>query len=155
MNDREIGLCCRSSAFFDIFVKEKQHHRSIGRRLRRLMTDGIVLTWRGVQDSTCAAAQAASGGKPPPEACQVPAGSNPICNQSLRQKAKALIGGECRIRTRVGLHPNGFQDRPVMTASVTPHGRRNGFVLKKLPQITRAVNRKALSYKDFRQKGVA
>ena len=48
-----------------------------------------------------------------------------------------------------------FQDRPVMTASVTPHGRLNGFVLKKLPQITRAVNRKALLYKDFRQKGVA
>ena len=29
------------------------------------------------------------------------------------------IGGGCRIRTRVGLRPNGFQDRPVMTASVT------------------------------------
>ena len=28
-------------------------------------------------------------------------------------------GGGCRIRTRVGLHPNGFQDRPVMTTSVT------------------------------------
>ncbi len=28
-------------------------------------------------------------------------------------------GGGCRIRTRVGLPPNGFQDRPVMTASVT------------------------------------
>lgn len=68
------------------------------------------MTWRGVQDSTCAAAQAASGCKPPPEACQVPSGPNPICSQSLRQKVEALIGGECRIRTRVGLHPNGFQD---------------------------------------------
>ena len=29
------------------------------------------------------------------------------------------FGGGCRIRTRVGFRPNGFQDRPVMTASVT------------------------------------
>ena len=28
------------------------------------------------------------------------------------------LGGEGGIRTHVGLHPNGFQDRPVMTASV-------------------------------------
>ena len=28
------------------------------------------------------------------------------------------FGGEDGIRTHVGLHPNGFQDRPVMTASV-------------------------------------
>ncbi len=28
-------------------------------------------------------------------------------------------GGESGIRTHVGLHPNGFQDRPVMTASVS------------------------------------
>ncbi len=31
----------------------------------------------------------------------------------------AKIGGGCRIRTRVSFHSNGFQDRPVMTASVT------------------------------------
>ena len=30
-----------------------------------------------------------------------------------------FFGGGCRIRTRVGFRPNGFQDRPVMTASVT------------------------------------
>ena len=30
-----------------------------------------------------------------------------------------LHGGGCRIRTRVEFPPNGFQDRPVMTASVT------------------------------------
>ena len=59
------------------FGKEKQHHRSIGRRLRRLMTDGIVLTWRSGWDSTCAAAQAASGFKAPPALCQEPSGSNP------------------------------------------------------------------------------
>ena len=29
-----------------------------------------------------------------------------------------FFGGEGGIRTHVGLHPNGFQDRPVMTASV-------------------------------------
>jgi hypothetical protein len=29
-----------------------------------------------------------------------------------------MNGGEGGIRTHVGLHPNGFQDRPVMTASV-------------------------------------
>ena len=29
-----------------------------------------------------------------------------------------LNGGEGGIRTHVGLHPNGFQDRPVVTASV-------------------------------------
>ena len=70
-----------------------------------------------------------------------------------------LFGGECRIRTRVGLHPNGFQDRPVMTASVTPHGRRNGFVLKnyhKTPVLsieqrccTRIFGRKGLHKGDF------
>ena len=31
-------------------------------------------------------------------------------------------GGGGGIRTHVGLHPNGFQDRPVMTASVPLHG---------------------------------
>ena len=31
------------------------------------------------------------------------------------------IGGEGGIRTHVGLHPNGFQDRPVVTASVPLH----------------------------------
>lgn len=31
---------------------------------------------------------------------------------------KALNGREGGIRTHVGLHPNGFQDRPVVTASV-------------------------------------
>ena len=30
----------------------------------------------------------------------------------------AFDGREGGIRTHVGLHPNGFQDRPVMTASV-------------------------------------
>lgn len=30
-------------------------------------------------------------------------------------------GGEEGIRTLVGLHPNGFQDRPVMTTSVPLH----------------------------------
>ena len=52
--------------------------------------------------------------------------------------------------------PSRFQDRPVVTASVTPHAmaaqpRR----VEKLPQKGGAVNRKALSCKDFRQKGVA
>ncbi len=32
-----------------------------------------------------------------------------------------IIGGEDGIRTHVGLHPNGFQDRPVMTTSVPLH----------------------------------
>lgn len=31
---------------------------------------------------------------------------------------KLSYGGEGGIRTHVGLHPNGFQDRPVMTTSV-------------------------------------
>ena len=30
----------------------------------------------------------------------------------------SFCGGEGGIRTHVGLHPNGFQDRPVMTTSV-------------------------------------
>ena len=52
-----------------------------------------------------------------------------------------------------------FQDRPVMTASVTPHGRRNGFVLKnyhKTPVLsiekrccTRIFGRKGLHKGDF------
>ncbi len=29
------------------------------------------------------------------------------------------LGGESGIRTHVGLHPNGFQDRLVMTASIS------------------------------------
>ncbi len=33
-------------------------------------------------------------------------------------------GGGSRIRTRVGLHPNGFQDRPVMTTSVSLRNNR-------------------------------
>ena len=33
----------------------------------------------------------------------------------------SVFGGGCRIRTRVDFRPNGFQDRPVMTASVTLH----------------------------------
>ena len=35
------------------------------------------------------------------------------------KKGAYHFGGGCRIRTRVGFRPNGFQDRPVMTASVT------------------------------------
>ena len=31
------------------------------------------------------------------------------------------IGGECGIRTHAGLLPNGFQDRLVMTTSITLH----------------------------------
>ena len=34
-------------------------------------------------------------------------------------------GGEGGIRTHVGLRPNGFQDRPVMTASVPLHKTTN------------------------------
>ena len=42
--------------------------------------------------------------------------------KAARPMAEPLShGGGCRIRTRVGLRPNGFQDRPVMTASVTLH----------------------------------
>ena len=47
-------------------------------------------------------------------------------NPDLHQREAArplaglpLFGGGCRIRTRVDFRPNGFQDRPVMTASVT------------------------------------
>ena len=37
----------------------------------------------------------------------------------LVDKSGYFYGGGCRIRTRVDFRPNGFQDRPVMTASVT------------------------------------
>ena len=37
----------------------------------------------------------------------------------LVDKRAFFNGGGCRIRTRVGLPPNGFQDRPVVTTSVT------------------------------------
>ena len=40
------------------------------------------------------------------------------CATKLRYAPIILNGGEGGIRTHVGLHPNGFQDRPVMTASV-------------------------------------
>ena len=48
--------------------------------------------------------------------------SNPdlsIRKQSGTRPDCFRVGGGCRIRTRVGFRPNGFQDRPVMTASVT------------------------------------
>ena len=84
-------------------------------------------------------------------------------NLSNKQKTSHVLvdrrgffrGGECRIRTRVGLHPNGFQDRPVMTTSVTPHSAPDGAASKKVPQNARTVNRKALMYEVFRQKRVA
>ena len=39
--------------------------------------------------------------------------------------ATAAIGGSEGIRTPVGLHPNGFQDRLVMTTSIRFHNKRN------------------------------
>ena len=42
-----------------------------------------------------------------------------MCN--LGKNLVNVDGGEGGIRTHVGLHPNGFQDRPVMTASVPLH----------------------------------
>ena len=43
-------------------------------------------------------------------------------NRFLSESACFFVGGgESGIRTHVGLHPNGFQDRPVMTASVSLH----------------------------------
>ena len=41
-------------------------------------------------------------------------------------KSDAFYGGECGIRTHVGVSPNGFQDRLVMTTSITLH-------IKKVP----------------------
>ena len=41
------------------------------------------------------------------------------CRICLVDKFGNYHGGGCRIRTRVSFHSNGFQDRPVMTASVT------------------------------------
>ena len=38
---------------------------------------------------------------------------------AILSKLPFFYGGGCRIRTRVDFRPNGFQDRPVMTASVT------------------------------------
>jgi hypothetical protein len=40
------------------------------------------------------------------------------CVKSRLSNIRKSNGGEGGIRTHVGLHPNGFQDRPVMTASV-------------------------------------
>ena len=49
--------------------------------------------------------------------------SNPFDNitkkQHLHKTDAAYFGGGCGIRTHVGLLPNGFQDRLVMTASIT------------------------------------
>lgn len=39
-------------------------------------------------------------------------------------RANLNYGGGRGIRTPVGLHPNGFQDRPVMTASVSLHKKK-------------------------------
>ncbi len=41
--------------------------------------------------------------------------------KKVRSDNKSNLGGEGGIRTHVGLHPNGFQDRPVMTTSVPLH----------------------------------
>ena len=49
--------------------------------------------------------------------------SNPFDNitkkQHLHKTDAVYFGGGCGIRTHVGLLPNGFQDRLVMTASIT------------------------------------
>ncbi len=42
-------------------------------------------------------------------------------NPTIRLSGVLANGGEGGIRTHVGLHPNGFQDRPVVTASVPLH----------------------------------
>ena len=44
-----------------------------------------------------------------------------IVHRSLRDRRKRIFGGGWEIRTPVGLLPNGFQDRRVMTASLTLH----------------------------------
>ncbi len=51
---------------------------------------------------------------------------------------QAFDGREGGIRTHVGLHPNGFQDRPVMTASV-PLAIQNARLI--LPIISNIVKR--------------
>ena len=47
-------------------------------------------------------------------------GPTPLAGEPLHHLSTSPLwfGGEDGIRTHVGLHPNGFQDRPVMTASV-------------------------------------
>ena len=47
----------------------------------------------------------------------------PLAGEPLRplEYFSNIFGGEGGIRTHVGLHPNGFQDRPVVTASVPLH----------------------------------
>ena len=47
-------------------------------------------------------------------------GPTPLAGEPLQplEYFSIVSGGEGGIRTHVGSHPNGFQDRPVMTASV-------------------------------------
>ena len=46
-------------------------------------------------------------------------GSTPLAGEPLRPlEYFSVIGGEGGIRTHAGLHPNGFQDRLVMTTSI-------------------------------------
>ena len=45
----------------------------------------------------------------------------------FRKNANGIFGGEWGIRTLVGVSPNGFQDRLVMTTSITLH-------IKKVPK---------------------
>ena len=49
--------------------------------------------------------------------------STPLAGEPLQplEYFSQLNGGEGGIRTHVGLRPNGFQDRPVMTTSVPLH----------------------------------
>ena len=82
-----------------------------------------ICFWRRVQDSTCSAEQAGSRLWSAPG---TPFTTAPVRILFFFEKQNPaplggvlFFGGGCRIRTRVGFRPNGFQDRPVMTASVT------------------------------------
>ena len=83
----------------------------------------VLLTWRRVQDSTSAAAEAGSRGKRATGTFSYTAPvriSSPLCKNSPAAGRTAFAWRRVQDSNPRGHHcPNGFQDRPVMTASVT------------------------------------
>ena len=118
------GIACkpnRSPAQRVRFGKEKQHHRSIGRRLRRLMTLWCCfdVAERVGFDLRCGAGrlglQSAPGALPRAlgfESCDTKTNRTPFAG------CPVCFGGAGGIRTHVPVKANGFRDRPVMTASI-------------------------------------
>ena len=81
------------------------------------------MRWRRGRDSLSPAGSVRVGSDSPLDCHSLPTRSNPLIYQRKKRTPAGVlcVGGEEGIRTLVGLPPNGFQDRLVMTASIPLH----------------------------------